>query len=99
MIYNTVANLTTNNGNTISIAMSYETDSGDIIDLNDCVVTYSLFDMKSEEYVLSDIPINNSTLIIESEESKKLNDRYLIKVKIDNNGYIDNYNIALLVKF
>ena len=99
MTYNTVANFTTNKGNTISIDMSYETDNGDIIDLNDCVVTFSLLEMKTEEYILSDILVNGSTLLIESEVSQNLDDRYLIRVHIDNNGYIDNYNIALLVKF
>jgi len=99
MIFDAIANLTTNAGNTVSIEMSYETQNGGSINLNDCDVTFSLYDVENKTYLFESREIAGNTLIIPSEESIVLQGRYLIKVKIDNNDYIENYNIALLVKF
>ena len=99
MIYDTVKDITTVAGNTISIDLTYQTEDGEIIDLNSCNVSFSLYSLRTESFVFEDRKVHGSVILIESEESSSLYKQYLLKIRIDNNNYIENYNIGLSVKF
>jgi len=92
-----ISTLYTNQGDTISIDLTYKDDKGNKINLDECEVTFDL--LKDKKIVLESQTSTDSILLIPHEISKDLKEEYTIKITINNGGYIENHNIKLIVRF
>jgi len=83
-------------GQTLSVKLSY-TNNGEPIDLGQCVVSYDILHYPALEPYLEGVKVEGNVLLVGSEVTKQLEGSYVVRVYIDDNGFIDIKDMALSV--